>query len=213
MICSAFCPPRQPILIDVDTQSHFFDHRSPICIQNRRRVLTNIKKVVAWAQQYHIPMISTLQVHASHARYARTDETCRLSLRKPTCTLCPNRLNLAASDCFDWPNNAWQEYDQIMIQKRSFDPFDEPRADRILTGLDGDEFILIGTPVEGAVKATALGLLLRQKKVTIVTDAVGQLNTYIAHTAWEQLHSKNIRFVHANRLTKTSPRLRAVALH
>jgi nicotinamidase-related amidase len=213
MICSAFYSPRQSVLIDVDTQSHFFDHRSPICIQNHRRVLTSIEKVVAWARQHHLPMVSTLQVHTSHACLSRTATPCRLSLRKPTCTLCPNRLSLTASDSLDWSNRAWQDYDQIMIQKRSFDPFDEPRADRILTNLDADEFILIGTPVEGAVKATALGLLLRQKQVTIVTDAVGQLNTYLAHTAWEHLHSKNIRFVNTRRLVKTSPRVPAIAVH
>ncbi len=213
MICSAFYPPKKSVLIDVDTQSHFFDHHSPLCVQNHRRVLANIKRVVSWAQQNHLPMLSTLQVHASHARLARTEEACRLSLHKPTCTLYPNRLSLAAADSFDWSSNTWQDYDQVMLQKRSFDPFDEPRADRILTNLDADEFILIGTPVEGAVKATALGLLLRQKQVTLVTDAVGQLNAYIAHTAWEHLHSKNIRFVHAKNLVKTSPCAPAFAVH
>lgn len=213
MICSAYLKPKRLILIDVDTQSHFFQNRSPMCVQNHRAVLANIKKVMAWAHARHIPMVSTLQVHTSHALLTRTQESCRLSLRKPACTLCRHRLNLAASDTMDWSNDAWLQYDQIILQKRSYDPFDEPRADRILTNLEADEFILLGAPVEGAVKATALGMLLRHKPVTIVTDAIGQLERTSAQIAWSHLRSKNIRFLRTERLVSTPLRKPTTLAH
>lgn len=60
-----------------------------------------------------------------------------------------------------------RRYDQVILHKRCFDPFEEPRSDRVLTELQTDEFILIGVAAEDAVKATALGLLARQTNVTV----------------------------------------------
>ncbi|MHC4529859.1 MAG: cysteine hydrolase family protein, partial [Planctomycetota bacterium] len=72
--------------------------------------------------------------------------------------------------------------DQVVLCKRCFDPFDEPRADRMLSELRADEFVLVGAVTEGAVKATALGLLGRGKNVTVLVDAVGSYSTAVGHT-------------------------------
>ena len=66
---SAKTPLYRQILIDIDTQSHFFSHHSSVCIRNPRRILENVRKVIHWAQMYHIPTISTLQVHPNHSTY------------------------------------------------------------------------------------------------------------------------------------------------
>jgi len=72
------------------------------------------------------------------------------------------------------------EYDQVIFCKRCIDPFEEPRVDRMLTELEADEFILIGSLLEGAIKATALGLLARRKNVRVLVDAAGSNNKRIA---------------------------------
>ena len=46
----------------------------------------------------------------------------------------------------------------------------------MLTELEADEFILIGSLVEGAIKATALALLARRKNVRVLVDATGASN-------------------------------------
>ena len=207
MICSTYPITKRPILIDVDTQSHFFREDSPLCVHHHRTVLETIRRVMTWAQDCHVKTLSTLQVHPTHTSYWRTAETCRLSLQKPACTLQHNYLDLVASDRLDWSGDLWQQVDQIIVHKRTYDPFNEPRADRILTEIsDRDECILIGTPVEGAILATAMGLLQRQKQVTIVSDAVGYLTAENGRRAWRLLHAKPIRFVRARRLTATCPR-------
>ncbi len=69
-----------------------------------------------------------------------------------------------------------RQHRQVILHKRCVDPFEEPRIDRLLSEVRANEFILIGTSVEGAVMATALGLLQRGKKVVVVADAVGSRN-------------------------------------
>ncbi len=88
--------------------------------------------------------------------------------------------------------------------KRSFDPFEEPRADRMFTELEVDEFILIGALVEGAIKATALGLLARWKKVTILQDATGSLNVSAGKLALRHMWTKGAKLTDTKKFLGTS---------
>jgi nicotinamidase-related amidase len=129
MILPIIASRRKRVVVDVDTQTHFFTPGGVVCVQNHRQVLARILKIINWAKLSRVRMISTV--------------------------LC----------------------------KRCFDPFQEPRADRMLSELEADEFVLVGAVTEGAIKATALGLLSRQKNVTILSDAVGSYNEAVGHTA------------------------------
>jgi nicotinamidase-related amidase len=60
----------------------------------------------------------------------------------------------------------------------------------MLTELEADEFILIGSLVEGAIKATALGLLARGKKVRVLVDAVRSGNKRAANLALRHIWAK-----------------------
>jgi nicotinamidase-related amidase len=79
-------------------------------------------------------------------------------------------------------------------------PFDEPRADRMLSECNAHEFILIGAKAEGAVKATALGLLVRRKRVTILTDAVGAHDRGAAEIALRQAEAKGAKLIDSKTL-------------
>ncbi len=97
-----------------------------------------------------------------------------------------------------------KENDQLILFKRCSDPFKEPRAERILTELKADEFIIIGATVEDAVKATVLGLLQRGKKVTVVVDAVGSHDKNAADIAFRQMQAKGARLVETRSLAGLS---------
>jgi len=192
------------IIIDVDTQRYFFQDRCIVHIQNYRQVLANIRRVMAWARLKDIYMISTVQIYADNCPYYNFHIAGPESQRKISYTLRNRRTSFAADDCTDLPlgilrgppfrnksrNGNLRQYDQVIFYKRCFDPFEEPRADRMLTELEADEFILIGAVTEGAVKATALGLLARRKNVTILFDAIGSHNSSAARTALRHMWAK-----------------------
>jgi nicotinamidase-related amidase len=213
MICLAKPPSYRQIVIDIDTQSHFFCRHGSLCIRNHRGVLSNIEKVLHWAQTHRIPIISTLQLHDSHATCPTELARRRLSMGKATSTLSKNHLFVPAEDTLDWSISTFEHYDQIIIQKRCFDPFEEPRVDRIFTELPVDEYILIGTPLEGAVKNTALGLLLRQKKITLVTNAVGTLDPYEAQKMLNLRDAKAVRLIKTNALVRSEKSAPAMTQH
>ena len=56
-------PSRQKrIIVDVDTQRHFFHDNSPVCVLRHKYILNNIRRVIAWAQLRRIQMVSTVQI-------------------------------------------------------------------------------------------------------------------------------------------------------
>ncbi len=195
MIWTMTKPRKQQIIVDVDTQKHFFLHNGPMCVRDHQSVLVNIQKIMAWAHSMHLHIVSTVQVCTSNTIYCNSYAAGGFSMRKLKCTLCSRRIRFDAVDCTDVPRGVLKRYDQVILHKRSFDPFEEPRADRVLTELTADEFILVGAPAEGAVKATALGLLARGKNVTVAVDATGGLNGAAAKDALRRIRAKGARLV------------------
>ena len=93
---------------------------------------------------------------------------------------------------------------QIILHKRCIDPFDEPLIERLLSEVQADEFILIGASAEGAVKATALGLLQRGKRVIVVVDAVGLRDKREAKLALRKMEAKGARLIETKKLAGKS---------
>jgi nicotinamidase-related amidase len=195
MIMPVIALARTRIVVDVDTQRHFFTSRGTVCVRNHRQVLANILRVVNWARLKHVRMISTVQVFPSDYPYWNShiinlgpQEKIRYTLRK-------SHASFDAEDCTDLLPDMLDRYDQIIFYKRCFDPFEEPRADRMLSELRADEFILIGALTEGAVKATALGLLARQKNVTVLVDATGSYDNITGELGLRLLRERGAKLI------------------
>jgi len=188
---------RKKILIDVSTQKDFFLAYCSACVRNHRRVLANIRRVVAWARTNDMRVISTCEVYpnnngGSAVNYCLDGTD---GQRKIHYTLLSNRMSFAADGNTDLPFDVLRRYRQVILHKRCADPFDEPRIERLLSEVRANEFVLIGAIAEGAVKAMALGLLQRGKKVTVVVDAVGTHNRKQARMALRKIEAKGARLV------------------
>jgi len=195
---------RKRILIDVDTQREFFLAAGAACIRNHRRVLANIRRVMAWARLKNIRMISTARVYNSGTAGREGHIESPDGPKKISYTVRNRHISFAADGCTDLPRDIFRQYDQVILEKRSIDPFEEPRADRMLSELRASEFILIGATAEGAIKATALGLLVRRKNVTILTDAIGSRDKPAAQIALRQVEAKGAKLVEAKTLLGSS---------
>ena len=199
---------RKQILIDIDTQKDYLLVSGKACIRNHRRVLSHIRRVMAWARRNQIPIISLAEIYpdedgngngTSHYCIDGTD-----GQKKIHYTLVNNRVTYAADGSTDLPRDLLRRYRQVILHKRCVDPFDEPRIDRLLSELRASEFILVGASLEGAVKATALGLLQRGKNVTVVIDATGLYNADEAKLAIRKMETKGARLIETKKLAGTS---------
>lgn len=180
---------RKRVLIDIDTQKDLFLADGAACIRNHRRVLMNIRRVLAWARTKHIRVISTVLCKPGK----NGDTFCIAGTegqKKISYTLRSRKLEFQADGCTDLQRDIFVHYDQVVLNKRCEDPFDEPRAERLLTELNADEFIIIGGLAEGSVLATVLGLLQRGKHVTILIDSVGTHDRHKADVAFRKVKAK-----------------------
>ena len=193
-------------IIDVDTQKHFFLTGGRVCVQNHRRVLANILRVIHWAHLKNVRMISTVQALGGYCNFLIGGNEGQKKIRH---TLWRRYISFDASDRTDLLPEIFEEYEQVVFCKRCFDPFEEPRADRMLSEFSGDEFVLIGAATEGAVKATALGLLARHKKVTVLIDATGSYNKSAGGAALRSMQEKGARLGRTETLL-ASPGFQAV---
>jgi len=195
-------------VIDVNTQKDFLLADGKVCIRNHRRVLAHIRRVMAWARYNEIPIISTCEVYPN----SNNDNGAEIKYcidgtegqRKVGYTLLKNRVSFAADGNTDLPRDMLRRYQQVILHKRCIDPFDEPRIDRLLSELRAGEFILIGASSEGAVMATALGLLQRGKKVSVVVDAVGSRNGKEGKLALRKMEAKGAKLIETKKLAGTS---------
>ena len=161
---------------------------------------------MAWARFQHIPIISTAEVYPNNNGESAIgyciDGT--EGQKKVRYTLLNDRLIFAADGNTDLPRDMLRQHRQIILHKRCVDPFDEPRIDRLLSEVRANEFILVGASLEGAVKMTALGLLQRGKRVTIIVDAVGTHNNKDAKLALRKMETKGAKLVETKKLAGTS---------
>ena len=197
---------RRRVLIDISTQRDLFLARGKACIRNHRRVLTNLRRMLAWARHNNIPVISTCQVYPNNNGGSATDYCLdgTEGQRKIHYTLLQRRISFPADGHDDLPHNILKDYDQVILHKRCTDPFDEPRIERLFTELRAGEFILIGANAEDAVLATALGLLQRNKKVTVVIDAVGSRDSKAGALAMRKMQAKGAHIIEAKRIAGIS---------
>jgi nicotinamidase-related amidase len=192
------------IVIDIDTQRHFFMDNSKTRIFNKNTVLANIRRVMAWTRLKNIRIISTVQIPAIDACYCNFGGDHTNGLEKISFTLRNRRTQFDAADCTDLPINILEQYDQVIFRKRCIDPFKEPRVDRMLSEFRAEEFILIGSLVEGAIKATALGLLHRRKNVRVLVDAIGSGDKRAAKLALRHMLAKGAKLTYMHTLFGSS---------
>ncbi|HLB74120.1 MAG TPA: isochorismatase family protein [Sedimentisphaerales bacterium] len=197
---------RKQVLIDVDTQKDFLLATGKVCIRNHRRVLGHIRRIMAWARSRGVPIISLAEVHPNNNGDSEYDYCMdgTEGQRKIRYTLVDNRISFPADGNTDLPRDMLRLYKQIILHKRCVDPFQEPRIDRLLSEVRANEFIIIGSTAEGAVKATALGLLQRGNNVTVVADAVGCQNKREAKLALRKVEAKGAKLVEAKRIAGVS---------
>ena len=198
---------RRQVLVDINTQRDFLLADGGACIRNHRRVLAHIRRMMAWARQRDVPIISTCEIYPDDSNHNGDPRYCidgTQGQKKISYTLMKNRIVFPADGNTDLPRDMLRRYQQVVLHKRCVDPFDEPRIDRLLSEVCAAEFVMIGACAEGAVKAAALGLLQRNKRVAVIVDAVGYHDSREAKMAFRKMEAKGARLIETRRLAGAS---------
>lgn len=194
---------KRQVIIDMNTQQDFFLAKGAICVRNHKRILTHIRRIMAWARITKTPVISICEVyHANNGSYYCIDNT--EGQKKLTYTKLDQAISFPADGNSDLPIDILRKNQQIILHKRCTDPFEEPRIERLLSEVHAAEFLVIGALAESAVKALVLGLLQRNKKVTVIADALGSLNSKEGDIATRKMKAKGAKIIETKKLVGES---------
>jgi len=195
--------PRSHLLIDMCTQCDFLCENSPCEVRNREQLIKRMKRVIAWARLSRVPIVSAIDAHrpqeSTNGRPRHCIDGTEGQLKLPF-TLLPDRTLLEADNSFAVPLNLLKRYRQVLLRKRTEDLLANPKADRLLSECRVGEMVIFGVGIESGIKALALGLLTRQKRVAVVVDACGYWDWSAADLALRQIEAKGARIIHVEDL-------------
>lgn len=181
------------VLVDINTQCDFLLQKGAVPVSNRTAVVESVRKLMNWARLSRMPVISTLDCHRPGESLYGLPPYCMdrsPGQKKLPFTLLPKRVVLYGDNTLDVPNDPFRRFRQVIVTKRNRDFLSNPKADRLINALDCEYFVLFGMIAEHCVKAAALGLMARQRRVAVVTDACGYWSRTEASLALCQIEAK-----------------------
>ncbi|UCE59058.1 MAG: isochorismatase family protein [Phycisphaerales bacterium] len=182
------------VVIDLNTQRDFCATRGACPVVNLSQLIPALRSIFAWAKWNCVPVVSAIDSH-------RLGDV-SLDGRPPHCvdgttgqkkidfTVFATCARVEFDNTLSAPLDIFSNHQQVVFRERTDDLFSNPKADRFLTQLPAQEFIVIGNPLERSVKAVALGLRSRERKVTVVPDACGYWSKGSAELAVRQMIAK-----------------------
>lgn len=196
------------VLVDLSTQHDFLDANGAVPVRNRQTLLPYLRQLMTFARTARIPIISSMDAHREHDLFDGMARHCvdgTVGQNKLAFTLLSPRILIEANNCYDLPYNIMSRYRQVLFRKRDRDFFGNPKADRLLTELEPGEYVIFGVGLEQGVKAAALGLLARHKKVAVIADACGYWSEAEADLSIRQMHAKGIRITTLEQFMAATP--------
>jgi nicotinamidase-related amidase len=187
------------VVIDLNTQRDFLDANGAYPVLNQAELIPSLRRVIAWTKRNHCPVVSAIDAHR-HLELRTESEPvhCLDGTRgqlKLGFTLFPLHDRIEYDNTLAVPLDLFDHFQQIIFRKRNPDLLSNPKADQFLTELDVREFVVFGSGLETSVKILALGLLARNRKVTVVHDACGYWDKTRADLACRQLEAKGARLL------------------
>ncbi len=192
------------VAVDICTQRDFLQPGAILQVANLQPVLENLKSFFAWVRAAGLPVFSAVESHRPSEPATGFPLHCidgTPGQRKLDFTLLNPHHLVEADNSLSLPPDLLKKYRQLIFRKRAREVLGNPKADRFLTSLEADEFIIVGVGLERAIRQLALGLLVRHKTVTVVSDACGFWSHADADLALRQLAAKNIRLVTTAEIT------------
>lgn len=196
------------VLIDVCCQHDYLDEGAICQIANRQSVVENLRRLFEWLRDSQLAVISSMESHRSSEPINGVPLHCvdgTSGQDKLDFTLLTPRLLVETDNYLSLPPNLREEYRQLIFRKRNREVLSNPKADRFLTQLSASEFIIAGVGLERSIKPLALGLIARQKSVSVVIDACGFWSSLDADLSARLLEAKNVRLITTAELLASSP--------
>lgn len=161
------------VFFDVDTQLDFLYPAGALYVPGAETIVPALGRLTTYAATQGIPIISTMDAHTgADPEFAAWPHHCVagcLGQRKPEVTLVGNRGQ------------------QHFILKQNVDCFTSAALLPLLEELNADHYVVYGVVTEICVRHALRGLLATGKRVTVLADAIKELDPSAAEDTFREL--------------------------
>jgi nicotinamidase/pyrazinamidase len=192
---------RDIVFWEVDTQADFMLPRGKLYVPGAERLLPNIRRLTDAARQGRVFLVS-------HGCYHTKDDP-EFKTFPPHCikgtpgsAFVPEALTekvVPVSNDADaaLPHDLLSgKYQQILLEKQTLDIFESGHAEELLKRFEADtEFVVFGVVTEYCVRFAAKGLLERDRRVSVVQDAIETLKAEDGQRTVAELQALGAKFI------------------
>lgn len=185
---------------DVDTQRDFMVPRGALYVPGARMVSRNIRRLVAYGAARGLRLFASTDAHVpGDPEMRRFPPHCMLGTAgqsKIAGTLLPDHAVVPFGPRLAPSAIARAlEHQQIVIQKQSYDVFDNPSTVPLLRAAGVRRFVVFGVATDYCVRAAVLGLRANGYQASVVTDAIRGIEPGATAAALEEMQRAGARFV------------------
>jgi nicotinamidase/pyrazinamidase len=183
----------EAVFWDVDTQVDFLHPTGTLYLKGAEAILPNLRALTTFASRKRIPVVASVCAHEENdAEFEEFGPHClvgTMGQKKIAETrLADYRIIPTHSIDFAGEHRA---VSQLVVEKRDFDVFTNPNIECVLEWFSRrPQFLVYGVVSEICVSAAAMGLLARGCKVSIIEDAIHEIDRGCADRALETFRSK-----------------------
>jgi nicotinamidase/pyrazinamidase len=184
---------------DVDTQRDFMVPRGALYVPGARTVSGNIRRLVAYARDRGLRVFSSTDAHVpGDPEMQKFPPHCMVGTpgqEKIRGTLLRDRAVVAVAPLLTSDAIAdVLQYQQVILQKQSYDVFDNPNTVPLLRAWGVKRFVVFGVATDFCVRAAVLGLLKEGYAVTVVADAIRGIAPEATAKALEEMRQAGAKF-------------------
>jgi nicotinamidase/pyrazinamidase len=190
---------RKVIFWEVDTQKDFMLPGGKLYVPGAEKLLPNLRKLTQAAREesvflvshgcFHAPDDPEFKIFPLHCVKGTPGAEYVVEALADKVVRIPNNASVALPDDLF-------SYQQVLLEKQTLDIFESRHADAVLTRLPKDaEFVVFGVATEYCVALAARGLRKRDRKVSVVKDAIATLKAQDGKKAIAELRKLEISFI------------------
>ncbi len=197
------------ILVDVDTQFDFLDPSGNLYVPGAQLIYQNLERLFAYARRSGAPVISTADEHTAHdpeyEQFGRHCEKGTLGQHKLPFTLLPKSRIIRPDDALPLGTRPLlREFQQIIFYKADLDTFANPHLGALIEAIKVSEYIVFGVATDYCVATMTEGLLARNAKVAIITDAVRALDATKGDEILRRFAERGVRLIRTAEVVRGS---------
>lgn len=168
------------VLVDVDTQVDFMLPGGKLYVPGAERILPRLRSLREFAEKNGVPVVSSADAHPpDSAEFQQWPPHCVQGTpgqeKVPETLLEPRKV--LPYDTVAVPNpEELSRCRQWILEKDALDLFRNVNAAELFEKLDAERYVVYGVVTEYCVKCAVFGLLERGRAVSVVRDAIQELD-------------------------------------